>query len=154
MSTQKLLANAVCSLCQRMLRDCWMKVFGHLKSDEIVTALFASRDLIAYVQSSIYCTITWEWNIVPRANILRLLPAVLLCPELALNIQHVSIIISALESYYIFGHFSWYYVNSFAIWSGTPKAELRCQRWGTALGMAKHSSQLSIHPFWWLFLSA
>lgn len=118
-----------------------MKVFGHLKSDEIVTALFASRDLIAYVQSSIYCTIAWEWNIVPRANILRLLPAVLLCPELALNIQHVSIIISALESYYIFGHFSWYYCMSI---HSRSEVEPRRRNLGVKDG-AQHLGWLSTH---------
>ena len=71
-----------------------MGVFDHLEADEIVTALSASRDLIASVRPSMYSTITWEWNTVPRVRILHLLRAVLQCPELASNIQHLSILSS------------------------------------------------------------
>lgn len=69
-----------------MPRDCWVEVFDHLEADEIATALSASRDLTASVRPSMYSTIAWEWNTVPRARILHLLWAVLQCPELASNI--------------------------------------------------------------------
>lgn len=69
-----------------------MGVFDYLEADKIVTALSASRDLTASVRPSMYSTIAWEWNTVPRARILHLLRAVLQCPELASNIQHVSIL--------------------------------------------------------------
>lgn len=68
-----------------------MEVFDHLEADEIVTALAVFQDPTAYAQPSIYSKISWEWNTVPRARILHLLQAVLLCPKLASNIQHVSI---------------------------------------------------------------
>lgn len=91
----KRLANTVCSLGQRMSRECWMEVFDHRKADEIVTALSASQDLAAYVQPPVYSMIAWEWNTVPGARILHLLQAVLLCAGLASNIQHVSILSSS-----------------------------------------------------------
>ncbi|OJJ37793.1 hypothetical protein ASPWEDRAFT_39531 [Aspergillus wentii DTO 134E9] len=83
------------SLCQRIPTDCWMGVFDHLEADEIVTALAASRHLTASVRPSVYSRIAWEWNTVPRARILHLLRAVLQCPDLASNIQHVSILSSS-----------------------------------------------------------
>ena len=76
-----------------------MRVFDYMKTDEIVTMLSASRDLIASVRLSMYSTISWEWNSVPQARILSLLRAVLQCPELAANIQHVLILSS---SQYVF----------------------------------------------------
>ena len=71
-----------------------MEVFDHLEADEIVTVLSAVRNPTAYFQPSIYSKISWEWNTVPRARILHLLQAILLCPKLASNIQHVSILSS------------------------------------------------------------
>ena len=72
-----------------------MRVFDFMEADEVVTTLSASGDLIASVRPSMYSTIAWEWNTVPQARILRLLRAVLRFPELAANIQHVSILSSS-----------------------------------------------------------
>lgn len=75
-----------------------MGVFDHMEADEVVTALSASPDLISSVRPSICSTITWEWNTIPRARILHLLRAILQCPELASNIQRVSVVSSLKRS--------------------------------------------------------
>lgn len=76
-----------------------MGVFDYLESDDIVTVLSISRDLYASIRPSIYSTISWQWDIVPRACIPRLLRAILQFPELAPIIQHVSIL-SSLEHFW------------------------------------------------------
>lgn len=73
-----------------------MGVFDHMEADEIATALSAFPDLILSTRPSMYSSITWEWNTIPRARILHLLRAVLQCPELASNIQGISVL-SSLE---------------------------------------------------------
>lgn len=64
-----------------------------------MTTLSVSQDLYASVRPSTYSAISWDWNTVPQARILRLLRAILQCPELASNIQHVTIL-SSLEHAY------------------------------------------------------
>lgn len=71
-----------------------MGVFDHMEADEVATALSASPDLIPSVRPSMYNTITWEWNTIPRTRILHLLRAVLQFPELASNIQSISAVSS------------------------------------------------------------
>ena len=75
-----------------------MHVLNHLGSGDLASVSLVSRALHASVEPVLYRTISWNWNPIPRVQVLQVFRAILGNPGLALQIKQVSMLSAQPES--------------------------------------------------------